>query len=619
MGKNLAIIIGCSNYQAVESLEFVCKDIELMRSAFSLYCNCEEEDIITIANEASSETVYISSHIIHERLMQLIDERKDQYYDNVYFYFSGHGTSDKKLFLLCEDFNPQFARGMLSLEDSIIKYLQNINSKYYFLFLDTCRETISTQEETGHLFDLPPNMVVFFSCSIGQYSRSLLNRQASAYTFFLNKAFSDNQIPCDVEGFSKALERMIKDEEGEFTNQIPNTVSHGTLSLHEANIKYNCSTIPTSVSYTTSFSRKTCAYWVNTGQDNGKPWIDDRYKVALIDYFLIMKNYCLFILIHPYGHDLIHTLNENVNKLPTNMRWTDNESVDSALGRICFFDNYKPDVERISKAIEKWIVDEQTYQLIISIPSDNPGALSHAKNITTYLSNKKSCVHYQVLSMESPYSLSKQHTLGRLHCSSINENILCNELFDKIHQDLRILSMLYSSWINADNTKKIRVLEIASNSLSAMDYVISKIDITELTVLLSANESYSFSINWDIIVFYIYCLIKGGQEKWYDLYEMLKERCSDDLYTFLNNDSHVLQKNIWSIIYKLQSEKGKDALSGIRKKGTPLYYKYLLGTEFADKDRLEEFVGDPVSQRRLRDLFVRKDSCLTFLLPDFMR
>lgn len=623
MENNMAIIIGCSKYKSSPSLGFVLNDTKTMQSAFITYCNCKKDDVITITSEDRDESTLITTTVINDRLTSLIEERHDQTYDNLYFYYSGHGIYSNGLLLLCEDWNPNFNYGMLSLEDSILKYLQSINSKYCFLFLDTCRTTTSIPESSHWGNKLPSNTVIFYSCSIGQSSRALSGSEISAYTFFLNKALEDNSVPCDVKGFNKALKKMIEDDESEFRNQSPNSIKLGDFNLEDVRIKYNGSFSGkenNSESHL-SFSRNKCAYWVNTNAEITVPWIDDRYKVALIDYLLILDSETVIILIHSYGHDLLHVLNENTKAISATMRWGNDDPLDITNGQICFLDAPNLSVENAFHAVEHWISNHKKYQLIISIPSDNnPEVLFHAKTITNYISNNNASIHYEVLTLEDSYSISEHYTsLDLLQFCSVDENASCADLFTRIHQDIRFLSAIYSLWIKGNDLKKYHVLEIASNSLATINVIFSKMDFLELTTLLSSHDSIHFNINWDNIVFYIYCLLKEGRDDWRNLFEKIRDNCSDSLVDFIDGGNHIISNNIWSIYFHFMNKDSYISTSGDIKKGTPEYIRFVLGTDFNEGLRLEECIKDEAHRQEYRDLILRKDWNSIFLLPEYMR
>lgn len=125
--KNIAILIGNSDYSNLEKLEFCKKDIELMRKMLELSKKFE----IKVFENYRSER-------LKEELANFIKENQDTEIGDLLFYYTGHGFFEKQFFYLPINFDKQkFATTSLS-NDELDNMLRSLNAKLFVKIIDAC-------------------------------------------------------------------------------------------------------------------------------------------------------------------------------------------------------------------------------------------------------------------------------------------------------------------------------------------------------------------------------------------------------------------------------------------------------------------------------------------------
>lgn len=170
--NNIAFLIGCEEYEQEDILNLVGvnSDVDSMSLALVRNCNCSPERMFVITNQQSGACELKGASIL-KFLIKKANEFKNELFDDLFFYFSGHGylSQDNNVCLMPSDsFVHPFQYGAITIE-TIIRALKQFNHvKHIILFLDICQdELISKGPITEKLVDpsyFPKGTIVFFSC-----------------------------------------------------------------------------------------------------------------------------------------------------------------------------------------------------------------------------------------------------------------------------------------------------------------------------------------------------------------------------------------------------------------------------------------------------------------------
>ncbi len=592
MDENIAILIGCHNYKNLSPLPFVINDVHLMEKTFEKCCDCKKNILIICNDEPSSDV--LTEEEIHSKIKSFSEQNRNNSFKNLYFYFSGHGLekSSDGVFLLSENAEPQMDYGLLRLSTSIANRLLTIHADNYFLFIDACRYEPSIQKTFSSV--PPKKMVVFYSCSHYQNSYQKWGDNVSAFTHYLSETFFDNTVPRDVIGFNESLQAKIASNPSDFLNQTPNTVQSGDLCLDRIIIKNNGPSTGPRDSFALCFDTEKCAYWINTLLDGELLYINELYKVVIVDYLCLVHKQKIIILIHPYKHeDLLHTLNENAKFVSSNIMWTEKGPFSQNTNRFFIEGHGGTSVKTdIVNAVKEWKDDNQNYQLVISISSkSNPYILKKSNEIAIELKMLWQSINIDVLSIDNTLSLiqnnpsnNSQDLVGAidfLNLSFIERNNI-------VHNDLTCYSLIYHTWMKGSDLQKSILIELVSHSYSLLSDAFPKIGCYEILKILSSDIISDFDINWDNIAFFVFCFIEDNA--WTTVFEIAKNRCSDNLRSFFNTPlSQISCNTLWGISFILQSKKKYLMAEDKIERGTAPYFKLLFGTEYGKTLRDREY------------------------------
>lgn len=125
--KNIAILIGNSDYINLEKLEFCKKDIELMRKILELNKKFE----IKVFENYRSER-------LKEELANFIKENQDTEIGDLLFYYTGHGLFEEQFFYLPINFDNQMSATTSLSNDELDDMLRSLNPKLLIKMIDAC-------------------------------------------------------------------------------------------------------------------------------------------------------------------------------------------------------------------------------------------------------------------------------------------------------------------------------------------------------------------------------------------------------------------------------------------------------------------------------------------------
>lgn len=125
--KNIAILIGNSDYSNIEKLEFCKKDIELMRKMLELSKKFE----IKVFENYRSER-------LKEELANFIKENQDTEIGDLLFYYTGHGFFEKQFFYLPINFDERMSATTSLSNDELDDMLRSLNPKLLIKMIDAC-------------------------------------------------------------------------------------------------------------------------------------------------------------------------------------------------------------------------------------------------------------------------------------------------------------------------------------------------------------------------------------------------------------------------------------------------------------------------------------------------
>lgn len=144
--NNIAFLIGCEEYDhnGIPNLEGVNNDVESMENALVRNCSCLPERVFIINNQSNS-ACDLSGFSILSFLFQKANELSNEQFDNLFFYFSGHGylSQDNMVCLMHRDSMLFPIQHGAITQEAIISVLKQFNYvKHIIVFLDMSPELL---------------------------------------------------------------------------------------------------------------------------------------------------------------------------------------------------------------------------------------------------------------------------------------------------------------------------------------------------------------------------------------------------------------------------------------------------------------------------------------------
>lgn len=169
---NIAFVVGCEEYDQdnIDNLTGVNDDVVSMQDVLISHCDCSRENVYSVTSQPDSVCEPTATKIL-DLIIQKAKKHNDEFIDNIFFYFSGHGylsAQNKVCLVLKDSMISPIIIGTVEVESIISALKQFDNVKHIILFLDICQNEITTKGVIGDQIIpsdyFPRGVVIFFSC-----------------------------------------------------------------------------------------------------------------------------------------------------------------------------------------------------------------------------------------------------------------------------------------------------------------------------------------------------------------------------------------------------------------------------------------------------------------------
>jgi hypothetical protein len=182
MAKNWAIIIGINGYTFLDDLKWATRDAQMMAQ----FLKNNHFKVWHFSTKVSDSKMQ-PSHACIRYFLKTLKQQELGKDDNFWFFFSGHGSvHDGEDYLMLTESNPIDIYHTAIPTKFVIDELKKVHAGNIYLFLDACRNTgnksllklgDSTIEEARS-----KNIIVFFSCSHGEFSYEIDSLKHGSFT-----------------------------------------------------------------------------------------------------------------------------------------------------------------------------------------------------------------------------------------------------------------------------------------------------------------------------------------------------------------------------------------------------------------------------------------------------
>ena len=185
MGKSIAIIVGVSEYDKLESLPPCDNDTKIINAIIS---STDKFEVLKISSSPKGSVAV-------KEITSFIRGKEGQEIDEVFFYYSGHGMRRKDDFLyLFSDFsNDEISQTTIS-NTEIDKMIKSLNPELTIKVIDACQsgtEYIKSNEDLEMIFNKSSKSnfkKTYFLFSSGSNQSSIAERDYSVFTKSFAKA-----------------------------------------------------------------------------------------------------------------------------------------------------------------------------------------------------------------------------------------------------------------------------------------------------------------------------------------------------------------------------------------------------------------------------------------------
>lgn len=223
--NNIAIIVGCQKYNNFDTLNGINKDIDLMHDTMIKHGSCKPENVYILKNNRGRDISKPTATQLLSTISSVAEEKQGEQFDNLFFYFSGHGVYVQKdpTLLFADTLPTPVLVGELSIR-RLKEYLDAFkkNVQHIIMFLDIC---LNDMPAKGMDFqpDIPEGVIIFYSCSPSQESYMLPRGGGSLFTKCLVTALKGNQR-LTVRNVSAQLKKDLKIMAAQYKiDQMPRT------------------------------------------------------------------------------------------------------------------------------------------------------------------------------------------------------------------------------------------------------------------------------------------------------------------------------------------------------------------------------------------------------------
>ncbi|MBW4612434.1 MAG: caspase family protein [Desmonostoc vinosum HA7617-LM4] len=242
---NFAIIIGINNYVNISKLNYAKEDAQKIHNFFLDELQLEKNNITLLVSDLNNDKYTPFGSNIKSGLKKLSEGKRFAVEDNLWFFFSGHGTYFEGLdYIMPLDGSMDDIQGTGVQVDKITESLKNTGAGNIIMILDACRDegkrsgkgigeqTIATAREKG--------IITFFSCSEGQSSYEIESLRGGAFTQALLEGMDRYATVAQLDEYIKTRVPQIGEENAKPLQNprvIVNPPSKRNLILIEKNVK----------------------------------------------------------------------------------------------------------------------------------------------------------------------------------------------------------------------------------------------------------------------------------------------------------------------------------------------------------------------------------------------
>jgi uncharacterized caspase-like protein len=219
MANNWAIVVGINEYEFLPdaALKFAVADALAMRKFLCEEAGFDAEKVLLCGDGRNGTRKATKPNLRHVLLNQL-----DCAYeaDNLWFFFSGHGWvgDDQQDYLMTIDGNPSDLKDTAISAHFVVDRLRAFKAKNIVLVLDMCRnenrdagrKSVGVDGDSFRRLieqrDDQEGIITLFSCSRGESSYELPEKQQGAFTHALLEGLREQTILQDLERY---LERWV--------------------------------------------------------------------------------------------------------------------------------------------------------------------------------------------------------------------------------------------------------------------------------------------------------------------------------------------------------------------------------------------------------------------------
>jgi hypothetical protein len=211
MANNWAIVVGINNYKFLPnaSLKFAEQDALAIRQFL-----CEEAgfaaDQVLLCGDGTAGSREATRPMLRQILLNELHRAQNA--DNLWFFFSGHGLSDQRDYLMPIDGNPHDLHDTAIPIHFVVDQLRACKAKNIVLILDMCRDerpeterkSVESMEALRQLVqdqEGQQGIITLFSCGRGESSYEVPGLGQGAFTHALLEGLRRQSILRDLETY----------------------------------------------------------------------------------------------------------------------------------------------------------------------------------------------------------------------------------------------------------------------------------------------------------------------------------------------------------------------------------------------------------------------------------
>jgi GUN4-like/Caspase domain len=209
MANNWAIVVGINNYKFLPnaSLKFAMQDALAIRQFL-----CEEAgfaaDQVLRCGDGAADSREATRAVLRQILLNELHRAQNA--DNLWFFFSGHGLSDQRDYLMPIDGNPHDLHDTAIPIHFVVDHLRACKAKNIVMILDMCRnerpetehkslESIEALRQLVKEREGQQGVITLFSCGRGESSYEIPGLGQGAFTHALLEGLRQHSILRDLE------------------------------------------------------------------------------------------------------------------------------------------------------------------------------------------------------------------------------------------------------------------------------------------------------------------------------------------------------------------------------------------------------------------------------------